>query len=537
MTRVADTLAAVLHEHGIRHAFGMPGGEVLTVLDGLRSAGITFHLARHETAAAIMAAGAFAATGAPGLLLTTIGPGLANAVNGILDAAQERVPLVVVSGVVDRATRARFTHQVVDHAALLRMVVKGSFEVEAGAAAETVARALRLALTEPMGPVHLDIAPMVAATGDAPVQRSTRTRVLVPRPVPDDPAVAVVRDVLATAERPLIIAGLEAARAGATAVLVALAERIGAPVVTTYKAKGVMPEDHPLALGGAGLSPAADTLLLDLARSADLVLAVGYDPIEMRIGWIDPAGIDGRIVEIGAVGVDHAMHQAAIRLAADPRGGLAAVLDGLPARGGWPGGEPAAARAALRRQFDPAGRGWGPHSVVAALAKAAGDEAIVTVDSGAHRILLSQMWCARRPLRLLQSSGLCTMASALPLAIGAKAADPNRPVFAVMGDGGLEMCLGELATLRDLGLPVTVVVFQDDSLALIALKQRATNLAPCGVALGPTDFAAVAEAFGGVGRTVETRSDLEAELAAAARRPVFTLIACRFDADAYQGTF
>jgi acetolactate synthase-1/2/3 large subunit len=537
MTRVADTLAAVLHEHGIRHAFGMPGGEVLTVLDGLRSAGIAFHLARHETAAAIMAAGAFAATGAPGLLLTTIGPGLANAVNGILDAAQERVPLVVISGVVDRATRARFTHQVVDHAALLRAAVKGSFEIEAGAAAETVARALRLALAEPMGPVHLDVAPMVAATDDPSAPRATRTSVHRPRPAADDAAVITVRDILATAERPLIIAGLGAARAGASAELVALAERIGAPVVTTYKAKGVMPEDHPLALGGAGLSPAADAVLLDLARSADLLLAIGYDPIEMRIGWIDPAGIHGRIIEIGTAGVDHAMHHASDRLAADPRHGLAALLDGLPQRHGWPGRNPVAVRAALQGVFDAEGRGWGPHAIVAALARAAGDEAIVTVDSGAHRILLSQMWCARRPLRLLQSSGLCTMASALPLAIGAKAAEPGRPVFAVMGDGGLEMCLGELATLRDLGLPVTVVVFQDESLALIALKQRATNLAPCGVALGQTDFAAVAEAFGGVGRTVSTRSDLDTELAAAADRPVFTLIACRFEADAYQGTF
>src|SRR5690242_18434797 len=107
----------------------MPGGEVVTLLDGLARAGIRFTLARHETAAAIMAAGAFHAGGAPGLLVTTLGPGLANAFNGIADAVQERVPLLVISGVVERGMRGRYTHQIMDQAAMLRPLVKASFEI------------------------------------------------------------------------------------------------------------------------------------------------------------------------------------------------------------------------------------------------------------------------------------------------------------------------------------------------------------------------------------------------------------------------
>lgn len=163
---VADTIAATLYAHGIRHAFGMPGGEVVTLVDGLDKAGIAFHLARHETAAAAMAAGASVTTATPGLLITTVGPGLANAVNGIADAAQEHVPLVVISGIVDRPTRARYTHQVIDHKQLLQPLVKASFEVEPESAGSTVARALAIALTEPMGPVHLDLSPSVAAMTD-----------------------------------------------------------------------------------------------------------------------------------------------------------------------------------------------------------------------------------------------------------------------------------------------------------------------------------------------------------------------------------
>lgn len=536
MTRVADTIAATLHAHGVRHAFGMPGGEVVTLIDGLEAAGIRFHLARHETAAAIMAAGASVTTATPGLLVATVGPGLANAVNGIADAAQERVPLVVISGVVDRPSRARYTHQVIDHAALLRPLVKASFEVEPESAGPTVARALALALAEPMGPVHLDLSPSVAAMPDPAPRVVAPPAVLRPAIGPQDSAIAELAGRISRARQPLILAGFEAARAGAGPALLRLAERLGAPVATSYKAKGLVPEDHALALGGAGLSPAADAILLRLFHQADLLLFVGYDPIEMRLGWLDPVSDPDRIVEITAAPADHAMHHAGTRLLADPGSTAEALAEAVDPGATWPDGEPIAARMQLAERF--AGRGgWGPHAIIETLNRAVDDGDLVTVDAGAHRILLSQRWIARRPLSLLQSAGFCTMAAALPLAIGAKVTDPSRRVVAVMGDGGLEMGIGELATLRDLGLPITIVLFQDRSLALIALKQNSAGLAPHGVGLGPTDFAAVAAGFGGHGRTVTSAAALAEELAAARDRDRFTLIACRFDADAYHQAF
>jgi acetolactate synthase-1/2/3 large subunit len=536
MTRIADTIAATLHAHGIRHAFGMPGGEVVTLIDGLEAAGIRFHLARHETAAALMAAGASVTTATPGLLVATVGPGMANAVNGIADAAQEHVPLVVISGIVDRPTRARYTHQVIDHAALLRPLVKASFEVEPESAGPTVARVLAIALAEPMGPVHLDLSPAVAAMPDPAPRPVAPPAVLRPAIGPRDPAIAALADRLSQARRPLILAGLEAAQGGAGPALLRLAERLGAPVVTTYKAKGLVPEDHPLTLGGAGLSPAADAVLLPLFEQSDLLLFVGYDPIEMRLGWLDPVSDPDRIVEITAAPADHAMHHAGTRLLAAPAAAIAALAEAVRPGEAWTDGEPAVARAALAERFA-APADWGPHAIVEVLNRAVGEGDLVTVDAGAHRILLSQKWVARRPLSLLQSAGFCTMAAALPLAIGAKVADPARRIVAVMGDGGLEMGIGELATLRDLGLPVTIVLFQDRSLALIALKQSSAGLAPHGVGLGLTDFAAVAEGFGGHGRTVASATALQAELAAARDRDRFTLIACRFDADAYHQAF
>jgi acetolactate synthase I/II/III large subunit len=536
LNRVADIVAKTLHAHNVRHAFGVPGGEVVTLIDALQTAGITFHLARHETSAAIMAAGASAMTAHPELLVTTVGPGLANAVNGIADAVQERVPLVVISGVVDRATRARYTHQVIDHAQLLRPLVKASFEIEPESAASTVARALAIAMTDPMGPVHLDLSPAIAAASSMETSIPAPPKRFAAPVSGADPAVRFLLERIQGADRPLLIAGLEAARSYAGPALQHLAETIGAPVITTYKAKGVIPEDHPLALGAAGLSPLADAVLLPLARQADLVLLVGYDPIEMRLGWLDFVADPAKLVDMSSVLPDHAMHHAGTWIGGEPSRILQALNGALAQRRTWADGEPGAAKAELRRIFSTK-QPWGPHAIIDHLNRVAGPGGLVTVDSGAHRILLSQKWVATQPLTLLQSAGFCTMNAALPLAIGAKVADPSRRVFAVMGDGGLEMGIGELATLRDLGLPVTVVLFQDRSLALIALKQASAGLPSVGVTLGETDFAAVAQGFGGHGVNVETIDDFRNALEEAGRRPGFSLIACRFDASAYDGAF
>ena len=537
MTRVADSVACCLAAAGVRHAFGMPGGEVVALIDALAAAGISFILARHETAAAIMAAGAAAVTGTPGLLVTTLGPGLANAVNGIADAAQERTPLLVISGVVERGIRARYTHQILDHAALLRPLVKASFEIEAEGAAAVVARAIALAMAPPCGPVHLDLSPTVAAAPDRPpasptVAASTAT----PRIDPADPAIADIRRLVSISRRPVLIAGFEAARTGAGDALTRIADQHGIPVLTTYKAKGVIDERHPAALGAAGLSPAADCILLELLARADLVLLAGYDPIEMRQGWLEPFPPAAPVIELSAVPPDHGMHRVDRRLLGPVGPLLEAIFASLPSRVLWPKGEPGAALGQLAARFaGPAG--WGPHAVFRELAATLPSDTTVTVDSGAHRILFSQMWQARRPLEVLQSAGFCTMGAALPLAIGVQAAEPGRTVVAVLGDGGLEMGMGELGTLRDQGLRVILVVLQDACLALIELKQRQAGLSQLGVTLGRTDLPAVARAFGGAGAEVASAEELHAALVEALAAPGFSVIACSISADSYVDAF
>ncbi len=285
--RVADIVARTIANYGARQAFGMPGGEVVTLIAALNQAGVAFLLTRQESGAAIMAAGYATATNTPGVLVTTLGPGLANAVNGIADASQEHVPLVVLAGVVDRAVRGRYTHQIVDQGAMLRGLVKGCFEVEAEGAGAVTARALELALAHPRGPVLIELAPGTALqTAEVAREPGVPPR-RVNANLPPREMIAAVQADLVGAKRPLLIVGFDAARDDAADALLRLATAFNMPVITTYKGKGVFPERHSLAMGAAGLSPLADGILLPVCRAADLVILSVVECFETVCGVIE----------------------------------------------------------------------------------------------------------------------------------------------------------------------------------------------------------------------------------------------------------
>lgn len=531
----AEAIAAGLVGAGCRHAFGMPGGEVLVLLDALVRAGVEFTLARNENAAGFMAEGAWQATGAPGVLLTTIGPGLANAVNSIANAFQEQVPVIVLSGCIGPAQASQFTHQVIDQQALLAPITKATFQVAEGNAQVIVEKALAIAQADPPGPVHIDL-PDSLATTPAPVL-DTPAPLVHPAGGLASSAVDQALTRLKVAKKPMIVAGIGAVLHGAGPDILRLAEASGMPVVTTYKAKGIIPEDHPLALGGHGLSPLSDKTILPLLAASDCVLCLGYDPIEMRSDWIRPWAAESALEFVHAQ-AEHGMHGSALRQVADVRAAARALAEGLaePLQGVWPEGEPLAARAALAKVFAPR-ETWGPHAIFGVLNTDLAENSVVTVDSGAHRILLSQMFHANRPGHLLQSAAFCTMGVALPLAIGFKRAAPQVPVVAVVGDGGLDMAPGDLATLRDMRLPLTIVVLVDDALTLIGRKQTAMQLAQNAVTFGRTDLPALARAYGGHGETVRDVDALRQALHGAEGRDGFTLVACEIDKDGYLGAF
>jgi acetolactate synthase-1/2/3 large subunit len=308
-------------------------------------------------------------------------------------------------------------------------------------------------------------------------------------------------------------------------------------MISTYKAKGLLAEDDQLAMGGAGLSPKADKALMPLIAAADLILAIGYDPIEMRAGWREPWSRDKPVIEITPVPRLHSMHSATVEMVGAIAPALAELIMGTEPREFWPGADPYAVRKGLKADFAPEPSGWGPGVVFDVLRKALPRNTLATADSGAHRILLSQMWEVYEPRGLMQSSGLCTMGCALPLAMGRALAEPGRPIIAFMGDAGLEMTLGELATLRDLKLPVICCVLVDESLALIEMKQRNSQRGNLGVDFGGTDWPAVAKAMGGHGVWIDDAQTLAVEAKAALERKTFTILAPRIGRRAYDGKF
>lgn len=531
--RAADALARRLYAAGCRTAFGMPGGEVLTLIDALETAGIRFVLAKHENAAGFMAEGVHHVDLAPAILVGTIGPGTLNGVNVVANALQDQVPMIVLSGCMDADEAQTYTHQVVDQQAVFRPITKASFALNAGAAHVIADKAIAIATEGRMGPVHIDVPISVADTQVSAIAPPARKPASPNAPVGAD--LETARNWLATAKRPVMIVGVDAMNQGAEDAVRRFAEAYQVPVITSYKAKGIMPEDHALSLGGAGLSPLADKTLVPFVQSSDLILCVGYDPIEMRPGWRDIW--DPRVqhvIDITAAPNHHYMHQATLNFITDCAATLAALSDGTPAQVTWTQGEVAAAKAALNAAF-PTDDVWGPAAVIDTCRTVLPAGTRASADSGAHRILLSQMWPCEAPRALMQSSALCTMGCAVPMAIGAKLAAPDVPVVSFSGDAGFLMVAGELSTAAELNVAPIFVVFVDATLALIEKKQRERQLSNTGVDFMRHDFAAIGTAFGGVGVTVQSRAELEVALQDAMVAGTFTVIAAIIERGAYDG--
>lgn len=533
MATVAQIIGQRLHQAGCRHAFGIPGGEVLAVMEGLDSAGVAFTLVKHENSGGFMAEGVFHRSGAPGVLIATLGPGVANAANVVANALQDRVPMLFITGCVDDDEAATYTHQVFDHAALMRPITKATLRMSAEAAEAIIDKALAIAMDDPPGPVHVDV-PISVATRQVKPATGTRRRAPEPALPAQTPALRQAREWLQEAKRPIAVAGVEALYHRAEDEVRRLVEQLGVPLITTYKAKGIVDERDPMVLGGAGLSPQADKLLLSLIRESDCILLVGYDPIEMRVGWRNVWDERARVVELTATPNTHYMHQASHSFVGHVKHGLAALSSGLTRSSTWTAEEIAAIKAKLAANYR-VDEAWGPAAIVDVARRTLPSNTVASVDSGAHRILLSQTWTCHEPRSLMQSSGLCTMGCSLPLGIGAKLAEPSRPVAVFTGDACLEMTLGELATARDASTPVIVFVFADESLALIEIKQRANGQRNLGVDFRGTDFAAVARSFGGLGFDVGTRESLESAIRQALAASTFSVISCRLPRQAYDG--
>ena len=343
-------------------------------------------------------------------------------------------------------------------------------------------------------------------------------------------------NLLQEAKNPVAIAGVDAVNEGAGPSIDAFCREFNIPLIASYKAKGLIDELDPVSIGGAGLSPKADKILLPLLEKSDAVLLLGYDPIEMRIGWRNPWEKDKTVIEITPVLRTHGMHHVSHTIRSSVIPAIEKMTEKLKKKRTEIHDEAARVREIFWKTFS-AESEFGPDRVFDVLREALPHNTVATADSGAHRILLSQMWPCHHPRGLLQSSALCTMACAVPLAAGYKQASPGTPVIAFVGDAGMEMGLGELATLREHNIPIIICVLVDESLTLIEMKQRASQRPNLGVDFTGSDFPTIADAMGGHGVWVDDAESLKKEAAAALERECFTVLACRIGRKSYDGRF
>ena len=499
----AEAIAAGFAAAGVPAIFGVPGGgSSLDLLAAAKARGIPFHLARTETGAVIMALTTAELAGRPAAALVTRGPGVAAAANGLANASLERAPVVLVADGLGAAETRFATHQRFDQAAMAAPLTRAQAHAADGPGA-AAHRCLLAAMSGLRGPAYLEL-PGDAARAEAEPPPPWREPAL-PRPSSD--AIAAARALLAGAQRPAIIAGLEALPPARCAWVRALAEALHAPVLVTYKAKGVLPDAHPL-FGGVFTGGAAEAPLL---HEADLIITAGADPVEFIP---QPWRYAAPVLDLAAAPRPLDYVAPALRLE-----GAWEAADLLPAAAAWADGAIARHRAAWLAALEngPSGnQGLSPSAIVRGAQSAArlsGADPRVAVDAGAHMFPCTSFWQAERPGDLLISNGLATMGHALPAAIAAAIHDPGRGALAFTGDGGLLMAMGELAMACALRLNLVVVVFNDAALSLIGIKTGGRDL-PAGCLDWPEgDFAQVMRGLGGQG----FRADNEAEFAAAMR--------------------
>jgi acetolactate synthase-1/2/3 large subunit len=526
MPSTVEVMAEAFQQAGTPFIVGHPGGESVELMEAARQRGMRFILIKQESAGAMLAATWGDITGSPGICMSTRAPGAANMVNGVTHAWMDRSPLIAITDQYGPTTYATGLRQRLDHLSLYDSITKWNATINAATVRHTLRRALRTVSAPPPGPVQLDL----------PSTETEREAADLPAPVPLLPELSALRpdkaslrpalDALAKARRPVILAGLGALWDHASRELVAFAEQLGAPVLTTTKAKGVIPEDHPLRAGVliGGL------IEREMVGQADLIVTIGLDGVELQP---KPWPYTAPVLSLATHPSLDALVPASPELVGNVAQLLSALTEYAPAGSGW--GEAAARmfRDQVADALDVPSTGLSPQRLVEVARQVLPRETVATCDAGASRLLVVQKWQAYGPREFLTSNGLATMGYAIPGGLGARLAHPNRPVVCFTGDGGFLMAIAELHTSVRENLPITIVVLDDQEIGLIRVKQEIKGLPKYGVGLGGIDWEKVAQGLGADGVAVETEHALGDALKAAVGSGRSTVIGARIDRSGY----
>src|SRR5215469_12174326 len=527
----ADLIVATLKANGITRGFGIPSGNVLPLMEAMHAGGIEFVLTAHEGSAGFAADVMGRMTGAPGLAIATLGPGATNLTTGVGCAFLDRSPLIALTCNLNTDQLGRRIQMWIDHHALFQPITKTTLQLKEGAIVDTVTHAIAVAMSEPKGPVHLDLPEDVAlAATNEPVPMPARA---APLAAPPEAALARASELIASAKRPIAVLGASATRVGNPQLLVRFVERHNLPFATTTMAKGMIDEDHPLSLGC--IERACRQVQRKFLRSADLIVGLGYDTVEVEYeAWIG----DRPLLQIDIEPVDVAPSVKLVHQISGDFDASLARLNAFPAAANqWNAAMLAEHRRGFHAALRPAVKPFTAHAAIDAVRRALPREGLLAFDVGAHTHQIASQWSAHAPKTFHITNGWSSMGFGLPSAIAAKLARPELPVVCLLGDGCFQMTCGEVATAKRLGITLPVVVLDDRWLALIKVKQIRRQFPLYGTELQAEAYREPPTHYFGVPAVcVRTADALEAALEKALAAAGPTVIEAVVDSDHYVDT-
>jgi acetolactate synthase-1/2/3 large subunit len=531
MSKAAELIVKCLENEGVEVVFGLPGEENIRFVQALAASNIRYVLTRHEQAASFMAEMYGRVTGRAAVVSATLGPGAINMQLGVADATTNSTPLVAISAQVGQNREYKESHQYVDLVSMFAPITRWSADIPtAQAIPEMVRKAFKLAETERPAAVYLAVPEHIDADEADYPDLGPLPRNVVRAEAPAFRQVARAVDILRQTKRPVVLAGHGAARADATDALVRFSEKFDIPVANTFHGKGVMPDDHPNAIGAMGF------MRHDYVNfgfdNADAVIAVGYelqefDPVRInpkadkKIIHIHrfPAEVDAHYsVDVGIIGDISASLDALGEalddhvFAADPEIPGAGLLNEEFTRGQQDSRYPLA-----------------PARVVADTRAALGRGDVVLVDTGATKMWMARLYPTYESNTCLISNGLSTMSFALPGAMGVKLARPDSKVLAVAGDGAFLMNSQEIETAVREKIPLVVLIWEDGGYGLIEWKMDLELGEHQYVKFGNPDIVKYAESFGAKGYRISHADELLPTLQAALADDGVSLICCPVD--------
>lgn len=512
----ADMVIDTLKNNNMDYVFGIPGAKIDYLFDALEDDGPELIVTRHEQNAAMMAQGVGRLTGKPGVALVTSGPGVSNLTTGLLTATSEGDPVLAIGGQVKRNDLLRLTHQAVDNAALLKSSTKYSAEVQdPESLSEVMTNAIRTATSGKNGASFISIPQDVISS-----QVQSKAIDLPEKPhlgVPTDEEVNEVLQAIKDAKFPVLLAGMRSSSEKETEAIRKFVEKTSLPVVETFQGAGVISrelEDHFFGRVGLFRNQVGDELL----RKADLVVAIGYDPIEYEASnWNKE--LDTEIISIDEV---HAEITNYLRPKKELVGNIAGTIQMMSEKVS----EPIIDQKHLDDleelrvniieatgiKYEHEDGILHPVEIINTMQKTLTDDTTVTVDVGSHYIWMARKFRSYNPRHLLFSNGMQTLGVALPWAIAAALVRPNTQVVSVAGDGGFLFSGQDLETAVRKKLNIIQLIWNDGKYNMVEFQEEMKYKRAAGVAFGPVDYVKYAESFGAKGIRVTSPEELEAAI-------------------------